>query len=109
MKIGENRDENGTTMWYERMGGLRIFLEMFAKSAKTLELNLLTVWDWRRAKRCTMIDLVKSFPTSIWLQKIGFDTAENEPLKVWTTDISDCTFDHIPSNCRSPDTQDFRV
>ena len=22
-------------------------------------------------------------PTDIWLQKMGFDTAENEPLKVW--------------------------
>ena len=28
------------------------------------------------------------------LAKIGFDTAENEPLKVW---ITDHTFDHIPS------------
>ena len=26
--------------------------------------------------------------------KIGFDAAENEPLKVW---ITDHTFDHIPS------------
>ena len=32
-----------------------------------------------------LLDLVKSFQTSIWhlLGKIGFDTAENEPLKVW--------------------------
>ena len=31
-----------------------------------------------------LVDLVKSFPTSIYyvLAKIGVDTAENEPLKV---------------------------
>ena len=31
------------------------------------------------------VDLVKSIPTSIWylLAKIGFDTAENEPVKNW--------------------------
>ena len=30
-----------------------------------------------------LVDLVKSFPKSIYLQKIGVDIAENEPLKVW--------------------------
>ena len=29
------------------------------------------------------VDLGESFPTSIYLQKIGVDTAENEPLEVW--------------------------
>ena len=31
------------------------------------------------------------------IAKIGFDTAENEPLKVWITDLSDHTLDNIPS------------
>ena len=36
-------------------------------------------------KSVNLVDLVKSFHTSILLLtcKIGFDTAENEPLKVW--------------------------
>ena len=29
------------------------------------------------------VDLGESFPTSIYLQKIGVDTAENEPFEVW--------------------------
>ena len=35
-------------------------------------------------KRVNLVDLVKSFPSSIYylLAKFGFDTAENEPLKV---------------------------
>ena len=37
-------------------------------------------------KYVILVDPVKSFPTSILnylLAKIGFDTAENEPLEVW--------------------------
>ena len=34
-------------------------------------------------KYVNLVDLVKSFPTSIYLQKIGVDSAENEPPKVW--------------------------
>ena len=33
-------------------------------------------------KHANLVDLVKSFPTSIHVQNLGFDTAENEPLKV---------------------------
>ena len=36
-------------------------------------------------KKCVyLVDLVKSFPTSIWylLAKFGVDTAENEPSKI---------------------------
>ena len=29
------------------------------------------------------VDLGESFPTRIYLQKIGVDTAENESLEVW--------------------------
>jgi hypothetical protein len=37
---------------------------------------------WAMQKCVNIIDLVKSFQTSSYLQKFGFDTAENEPLKV---------------------------
>ena len=49
------------------------------------------------AKNVEFVDLVKSFPTSIWLQKVGFATAEKEPLKVWITDLADHTLDYIPT------------
>ena len=35
-----------------------------------------------RCKGVHCVDLGESFPTSIYLQKIGVDTAENEPLEV---------------------------
>ena len=40
--------------------------------------------DWIRKvqKPVNLVDLVKSFQTNILLAKFGFDTAENEPLKV---------------------------
>ena len=32
-------------------------------------------------KHVNLVDLVKSFPTNIFLQKFGVDTEENEPIK----------------------------
>ena len=42
-------------------------------------------WDSipKRCKGVHCVDLGESFPTRIYLQKIGVDTAENEPLEVW--------------------------
>ena len=39
---------------------------------------------WAVQKRVNLVDLVKSFQTSIYylFARFGFDTAENEPLKV---------------------------
>ena len=34
------------------------------------------------------VDVVKRFPTNIVFVKIGFDTAENEPFKVWGYGVS---------------------
>ena len=34
-------------------------------------------------KFVNLVDLVKSFYTSIYFQKIGVNTAENEPLEVF--------------------------
>ena len=45
--------------------------------------------NWGREKNVELVDhgrnvdLVKRFPTRIWSQKIGLDTAENGPYKVW--------------------------
>ena len=35
-----------------------------------------------RCKGVHFVDLGESFPTHIYLQRFGFDTAENEPFKV---------------------------
>ena len=37
---------------------------------------------WAVQKRVNLVDLVKSFPTSVHFAKFGFDTAESEPLKI---------------------------
>ena len=44
----------------------------------------LVFWDSipKRCKGVHCVDLGESFPTSIYLAKCGFDTAENEPCKV---------------------------
>ena len=41
-------------------------------------------WSPEVQKRVNLVDLAKSFPTSIsyLLTKIGFGTAEDEPLKI---------------------------
>ena len=46
---------------------------MVQKSWKITE-----IWNGAKEKN---VDLVKSFPTSMYLQKFGFDTTENEPPK----------------------------
>ena len=33
-------------------------------------------------KHANLVDLVKSFPTNVFLAKFGVDTEENEPYKV---------------------------
>ena len=51
-----------------------------------------------------LLDLVKRFPILLladpysdeyFLANISFDTAENEPRKVWITDLSDHNVDHM--------------
>ena len=47
--------------------------------------NRTTFWNFEVGavqKYANLVDLVKSFHTSVYLQKIGFDTAEKEPSKV---------------------------
>ena len=44
-------------------------------------------------KHVNLVDLVKSFPTSIFLAKFGFDTADNKPDK---TAPKDLIFTYVP-------------
>ena len=56
---------------------------------------MLTIFGWNfeiwavqkyvRRINVNLVDLVKSFSNEYLLAKIGVDTAENEPLKVWRT------------------------
>ena len=50
-------------------------------------------------RHVNLIDLVKTQELSneYLIANLGFDTAENETLKVWITDLSDHTSDHIKS------------
>ena len=52
--------------------------------AKTWRFSWFFNWIPKVQKRVNIVDIVKSFQTSIYylLAKVGFDTAENEPLKV---------------------------
>ena len=50
--------------------------------------NTLTIFCWlfearEMQKYANIADLVKSFPTNIYLRNLGVDIAENEPLEVW--------------------------
>ena len=53
-----------------------------------------TFCEWSGAKECQSDRSRQELSNEYLVAKIGFDTAENEPLKVW---ITDHTLDHIPS------------
>ena len=54
--------------------GVKLFICSFASEVSGLP---------RRGAERRHAGPAPELPTSIYLQKIGFDTAENEPLKVW--------------------------
>ena len=62
------------------------FVEILANFEKKL--------DWRAVQRSVLCRSRRELSNEYLVAKIGFDTAENEPLKVR---ITDHTFDHIPS------------
>ena len=64
---------------------------------KTLDDNLLKFCEWSGAKEYQSDRSRQELSNEYLIAKMGFDTAENEPLKVWITDLSDHTLDHIPS------------
>ena len=58
---------------------------------------LLKFCEWSGAKEYQSDRSRQELSNEYLIAKIGFDTAENEPLKVWITDLSDHILDHIPS------------
>mgnify|MGYP003318247517 CR=1 FL=1 len=71
--------------WTRIVKNKQIFENNIAKMRKCLT-KFSRIVECGAVQKCVhLVDLVKSFQTSIYylLAKIGFDTAENEPLKVW--------------------------
>ena len=64
------------------------------KSCRKYDELLLEFCEWSGAKAYQSDRSRQELSNEYLVAKIGFDTAENEPLKVW---ITDHTFDHIPS------------
>ena len=56
--------------------------------------NFWKIWKIRSWEECGICSSRQELSNEYLVAKIGFDTAENEPLKVR---ITDHTFDHIPS------------
>ena len=61
------------------------FCKILQKNAKKFDEICWNIVFWAVQKHVNLVDLVKSFLTSInyVVAKVGVDTPENEPLKVW--------------------------
>ena len=79
------------------MQKLANFLGNVCKFCKKFDENLLNFCEWSGAKEYQSDRSRQELSNEYLIAKIGFDTAENEPLKVWITDLSDHTLDNIPS------------
>ena len=53
------------------------------ENAKKFDENLLKYWGLTGAKACKSCRYRQELSNEYLLAKFGFDTAENEPLKVW--------------------------
>ena len=73
------------------------FLGNVCKFCKKFDEKLLKFCEWSGAKEYQSDRSRQELSNEYLIAKIGFDTAENEPLKVWITDLSDHTLDHIPN------------
>ena len=75
-----------------------IFCEVPWKYLQILQKSLTEIiakhCEWSGAKDYQSDRSRQELSNEYLVAKIGFDTAENEPLKVW---ITDHTFDHISS------------
>ena len=90
MKIGENRDEKP----FSKTQNFANLLGNVCKVCKKFDESLLNFCEWSGAKEYQSDRSRQELSNEYLVAKIGFDTAENEPLKVR---ITDHTFDHIPS------------
>ena len=57
-------------------------LDVLPRNAKKFDTNLLKYWGRSGAKACKSCRSHQELPNEYLLAKFGFDTAENEPLKV---------------------------
>ena len=62
---------------------IRIFAEIRAKMRKKFDEFLRRFWVWSGAKVCKSCRSRKMLKNEYLVAKIGFDTEENEPSKVW--------------------------
>jgi hypothetical protein len=65
------------------------FLENVCKFCKRFDEHLLKFCDWSGAKEYQPDGSRQELCNAYLVAKIGFDTAVDEPLKVWITDLSD--------------------
>ena len=63
---------------------IRIFTEIRAKMRKKFDEFLRIFWVWSGAKVCKSCRSRKMLKNAYLVAKIGFDTEENEPSKVWS-------------------------
>ena len=61
------------------------FLQNFAKNAKKFDENFWNIEVWAVQKHVNLVDLVKSFPTNIYLQNLPLIQQRTSPVK----------FDHL--------------
>ena len=79
---------------HSKMQNFANFLGNVCKFCKKFDENLLKFCDWSGAKEYQSDRSRQELSNEYLVAKIGFDTADNEPLKFCITGHS---FDHIPS------------
>ena len=89
MKIIENRDN------LQKLQTFCIYILKMLKCLLTISSDIFAeLWRLERCKKCKSDRSRQELSNEYLVAKIGFDTAENEPLKVR---ITDHTFNRIPS------------
>ena len=78
------------------MQKLANFFGNVCKFCKKFDEKLLKFCEWSGAKEYQSDRSRHELSNEYLVAKIGFDTVENEHLKVWITDLSDHALDHIP-------------
>ena len=84
IKIDAKFDENCRTT--------RIFSEIITKNTKTLHEFLRRFWIWSGARVCKSCRSRKMLKNEYLVGKIGLDTAEGEPSKVWSFSLKTTEF-----------------
>ena len=80
-----------------KMQNFTNFFGNACKICKKFDENLLKFCEWSGAKVWKSCRSRKSWKNEYLVAIVAVHTAENETLKVWITDLSDHTLDHIPN------------